>query len=81
MEHGDQGLLGYVSADTADLVAFMVLIISSSYCPSRFKTIGLWAEARIYVWNTEGRIALGLLHLFTLILSEPVMNFTCVFTC
>lgn len=29
VEHGDQGLLGYVLADTVDLVAFVVLIISS----------------------------------------------------
>lgn len=47
VEHGDQGLLGYASENTADLVAFAVLIISSWCSPSRFKTIGLWAEARL----------------------------------
>lgn len=47
VELGNQGLLGYVSANTTDLVALAVLIISSWCCPSRFKTIGFWAEARM----------------------------------
>lgn len=48
VELGNQGLLGYVSANTVDLVAFAVLIISSWCCPSRFKTIWFWAEARMF---------------------------------